>query len=286
MLSKIYLETTNVCNLSCSFCHKTTRQKRFMSLSEFETVTDKIKGKSRFLYLHLMGEPLLQPHLSQMAHIAKQKGFDVMLTTNGSLLAECGEFIYKNGDIKKVSISLQASEIHNKAISNTEKYISDVSAFAKECAGSGVICVLRLWNLCNGKNQENDKIHELLHKEFPDKWIKNRSGFKLFDSPKGKDEVYLEYGEKFDWPDANGNPERDVTHCLAITDQIGILCDGTVVPCCLDADGEIALGNIFESSFEEILCSERAQKLISSFEKRCPSEKLSRTCGFAERFSK
>lgn len=281
MLSKIYLETTNICNLDCSFCHKTSRPHHTMNLDQFKVVADKIKGKAKLLYLHLMGEPLLNPHLPQMAQYAKALGFDVMLTTNGTRLAECGSFIYESGNIKKVSISLQALDNNNGI--NHNKYLANVCSFAKKCADAGVICVLRLWNLKDGKNAENKNIIDFLHAYFPDEWIKNRSGFKLCRAPLGEKEVYLEYGERFDWPDTHGKL-TDVRTCYAIRDQIGILCDGTVVPCCLDADGVIALGNIFESELEEILTSARAQTMLEGFKQKTPCETLCKTCGFATKF--
>ncbi len=286
MLTKIYLETTNVCNLNCSFCHGTKRKKAFMTVDDFCRVLEKIKGKSKYLYLHLMGEPLLHPKLPHFCKLAKEAGFEVMLTTNGTLAASHGDFIFKDGNVKKVSISLQAAEFsqgENSQISGIEfeKYLSDIALFARKCVDSGVICVLRLWNLEEGV--DNAQILERLHCLFPDRWIKNRSGFKLFDAPKAEMEIYLEYGEKFEWPDADRH-EKNVSFCYALRDQIGILCDGTVVPCCLDADGVIALGNIFDDTLDSILSSERALKLAESFEKRKPCESLCKTCGFAARF--
>lgn len=281
MLTKIYLETTNICNLNCSFCHKTSRAYKTMSFDEFKTVADKIRGKAKLLYLHLMGEPLINKDLCKMAEYAKKLGFEVLLTTNGTYLSENCEFIYNSGNIKKVSISLQALDKNNNI--DTESYLKDVCDFAVKCGENGVICALRLWNLYDGHNDSNSRILDFLHSYFTDQWIKNRSGFKLCNAPLGQNEIYLEYGEHFEWPDEN-KKETDVTSCRAISDQIGILCDGTVVPCCLDADGVMALGNIFEKELDDILLSERAQNIIEGFKKKSPCEKLCKTCGYATRF--
>ncbi len=259
-----------------------------MTEQEFSAIVEKIKGSSKYLYLHLMGEPLLNPQLSHFCKLAKENGFEVMLTTNGTLLADKGSFIYEEGNVKKVSISLQAADMKDGTPrqicgKDFDTYLASVSDFAKKCGQKGVICVLRLWNISDGVD-ENEYVTEKLHTLFPDKWIKNRSGFKLCDAPRGESEIYLEYGEKFDWPDAENGSDSDVSYCYALSDQIGILCDGTVVPCCLDADGSVALGNIFEKELCEILSSQRAKKLLDSFEKREPCEKLCKTCGFAKRF--
>ncbi len=288
MLSKIYLEITNVCNLDCSFCHGTKREPRFMSISEFEHILDKISGCAEYLYFHLMGEPLLHPDIEKMAQLAKRAGFSVMLTTNGTLLREKGYFIPFSGNIKKISVSLHSLDMtaRNGDYSlddDQKKYLYDCCSFAKSCAKSGVICVLRLWNIQKNGEDINRGILDILHSEFGDTWIKNRSGYKLFDSPVGQNEVYLEYGEKFDWPDEHGE-KRNTVFCHGLKSQIGILCDGTVVPCCLDAEGAVCLGNIFDSELSDILGSPRAKRLLSSFEERSPCEKLCQSCGFAERF--
>lgn len=288
MLTKIYLETTNVCNLSCSFCHGTKRKKEFMTYEQFKKILPKIKGKAKHLYFHLMGEPLLNKDLEKMVHDAKASGFEVMLTTNGTLLSDNGSFIYESGDVKKVSISLQAIDIINGKPcgifgEKLEKYLSDISDFAHKCAENGVICSLRLWNIEKENDCKNDFIIEKLHDFFKDNWLKSRSGYKLFDAPKGEKPVFLEFGELFTWPD-EAEEEKPVTFCYALRDQVGILCDGTVVPCCLDADGVLALGNIYEKDLDEIISCERAGKILKSFNERKAYEKLCKTCGYAKRF--
>ena len=75
MLEKIYLEITNVCNLDCSFCHKTARPHRRMTNEDFELLTDRLQGEVKYLFFHLMGEPLLHPLLPQFVRRAREKGF-------------------------------------------------------------------------------------------------------------------------------------------------------------------------------------------------------------------
>jgi len=288
MLTKIYLETTNVCNLSCSFCHGTKRPKSFMTYEKFREILPKIKGKSKHLYFHLMGEPLLNKDLPKMVHDAKAEGFEVMLTTNGTLLSERGNFIFESGDVKKVSVSLQSVDIiDGKPCADfsekLDEYLGNVAVFATNCGKNGVICSLRLWNIEKEDDTKNDFLIEKLHFLFPDNWPESRSGYKLFNTPKGIMPVFLEFGELFTWPDEK-EKEKDVTFCHAIRDQVGILCDGTVVPCCLDADGVMALGNIYKNDFDEIINCDKALKILKSFNERKPCEKLCKTCGYAKRF--
>ena len=279
MLDKIYLEITNVCNLNCSFCHKTSREKRLMSDEEFDILTDKLRGKAKYLYFHLMGEPTLHPHLFSFIDKAKDKGFTPIITTNGSLLREKGELLLRSLPYK-ISISLHAPEA-NPAFSD-EGYIASCIDFAKKAASGGCFVALRLWNL--GSDADNSQILAALHQAFPDEWVPVRGG----SGERLAHKIFLEWGERFDWPDENA-PEEDEDadiFCYALRNHAGVLVDGTLVPCCLDSDGAIPLGNLFEEELEDILSSPRAKKIYDSFTRHRASESFCRKCGFVKKFRK
>lgn len=269
MPEKAFLEITNICNLACAFCHGTSREKRSMTRAEFETLTDRLRGIP-YLYFHLMGEPLIHPDLPFFVARAHEKGFFPMLTTNGTLLASRGKELIAARP-HKVSVSLHAIEGNGKAPS--EAYLRAVSDFASEAPQAGIITVLRLWN-GGGAESENPAILRFLESAFPAPWQEHRCGKKI------ADRLFLEYGEAFDWPGGEELPS-DSFFCYGLRDQIGILADGTVVPCCLDADGRIALGNLFEAPLAEILASPRARALYDGFTAHRAVEPLCRTCGYA-----
>ena len=278
MLKKIYLEITNVCNLSCSFCHKTKRPHKLLTEDEFEALTDKLRDKAKHLYFHLMGEPTLHPLLPKFIETAKSKGFKPMLTTNGSLLGIKGNLLLQALPYK-INVSLHAPDA-NPTFAD-ESYLNNCISFAKQAAEKGCIVALRLWNL--GTSADNSEILKKLHESFPGEWetVRSNNGYKL--APR----LFLEYGEHFEWPDYSA-PEQGKesdAFCFALRDQIGVLSDGTVVPCCLDADGNLALGNLFESDLESILSSERATNIYGGFTRRRACEELCRKCGYAKRFS-
>lgn len=279
MIDKIYLEITNVCNLDCSFCHKTKREKKLMSAEEFEILTDKLQGKAKFLYFHLMGEPTLHPELPKFIEIAKSKGFLPMLTTNGSLLDKVSFSLLENLPYK-ISISLHAPEANPKFADRG--YLESCISFAKAASEKGCIIALRLWNL--GTDSDNSEILNKLHSEFSGEWEKIRGGSSLKLAPK----LFLEWGERFDWPDmsAPACSEDCDLFCYGLRDQIGVLVDGSVVPCCLDADGQLTLGNLFENDLDEILSSPRAKAIYDGFSRHRAAEELCRRCGYAKRFSK
>lgn len=279
MLDKIYLEITNVCNLDCTFCHKTVRPKKLLSAQEFDVLLGKIEGKARFLYFHLMGEPTLHPLLPRFIEAARAKGFLPVITTNGSLLREKGETLLSALPYK-ISISLHAPEAN--AAFAAEGYWDACVGFAKEAAARGCIIALRLWNL--GSEADNSHILDFLHTSCPGEWRDIRGG----SSQRLAERIFLEWGERFDWPDPalpECPPDADL-FCYGLRDQIGILVDGTVVPCCLDADANLSLGNLFASELDDILASPRAKAIYDGFTRRRACESLCRKCGYAKRFSR
>ena len=271
MITRCYLEITNICNLSCKFCPKTDRAKHRMTLDEFNQLTDKLIGQVKFLYFHLMGEPFLHPQLANFIKIARQKGFIPVLTTNGTLLPQAGEVI--DARPHKIQISLHSHEGNGKE--NPEQYIREVMTFAQEAASKGVLIVLRLWNQ-GGYDTTNDHILDLLAQHQPRPWEQNRTGWTLAKN------LYIEYDRMFEWPDADHSEyEASDVFCYALRNQLGVLVDGTVVPCCLDHNGDIALGNLFHQSMDEIMASPRAKAIYDGFTKHVATEPLCRRCGYA-----
>ena len=275
MLRKVYVEISNICNLSCSFCPGTRRKPGMMTATQFETVAEKLKGYTEYLYFHLMGEPLLHPELEKLLDIAADMGYKVIITTNGTLIPKRRELLLSSRAVHKVNVSLQSFEANSGG--ELEAYVESCAAFARQMGERGKLCVLRLWN-SGGLESLNGRIESILEKEFPKPWRRSRGSRSL------ADRVWLEPGEKFDWPDMGELDRGESCFCYALRDQAGILCDGTVVPCCLDHEGDIALGNIFESGMEEILGSPRARAIYDSFSRRTAVEELCRKCGYARRF--
>ncbi len=281
MLERVYLEIGNICNLSCSFCTGTNRQKRQMNTEEFAHICGKIKGKVKFVYFHVLGEPLLHKNLDEFIKIAGEHGLKVCITTNGTLLKEKGEILLKNSQfVHKVCISLHSLEANQNQ--SFKDYLNEVLEFSKSSSKEGIFTVLRLWNkdgeYAKGERQNNLKIEEFLHANFPQNWQVRPKGYRLDKN------LFLEYDEAFVWPTDSKENSSEKGHCYGLKNQVAILVDGSVSPCCLDANGEINLGNIFTSSFEEILSGERATNIKRGFEKGLLIEDLCKKCTFIKRF--
>ena len=273
--NKIYLEISNVCNLNCTFCPGTKRAKKIMSESSFAALLPKLKPWSNYLYFHLMGEPLCHPLLERFLELAHEAGFKVIITTNGTLLKKQQDILLNAPGLHKVNISLHAFEANDYALPFSQ-YLSDCISFGKAAEGNKLI-VYRLWNN-GGADRFNQDILNVLKGFFPEPWAEERKGIRI------GNRVFLEYGDKFDWPDLAAPEGYDRVFCYGLHDQIGVLCDGTVVPCCLDHDGDLALGNLFDEDLEAILEKPRAKKIYQGFQCRHAAEELCRKCGYARRF--
>ena len=271
MITRCYLEITNVCNLNCVFCPKTTREKHSMTLDEFDTLTTRLAGEVRFLYFHLMGEPFLHPLLPEFILMARRKGFTPVITTNGTLLAQRGDLL--DALPHKLQISLHSHEGNGK--DNPEQYIDEVMAFAKEAAQRGCVVVLRLWNE-GGLNRMNGSILDMIADSQPRPWTQRHDGWKLAEN------LYVESDDMFEWPDLQHDVyKEEEVFCYALRNQIGVLADGTVVPCCLDHNGDMPLGNLYDNSLNEILVSPRATALYHGFTSHTAVEPLCRRCGYS-----
>lgn len=270
MISRCYLEITNVCNLDCAFCPKTNRAKRMLTRDEFDTLTEKLRGNVKFLYFHLMGEPFLHSQLAAFISMAREKGFVPVLTTNGTLLAK--SYAVVEARPYKIQISLHSQE--GNGIVNIEEYITNVMDFSLKAASNGVIVVLRLWNE-GGMDSANERILNKIAEFVPQPWLEQREGWKIMQN------IFIEYGKKFEWPDTTlEDIAEDSVFCYALRNQIGVLVDGSVVPCCLDHAGDIVLGNLFEQSLDEILASPRAKAIYDGFTRHKAVETLCKRCGY------
>lgn len=289
MIDRCYIEITNTCNLDCHFCPKHHRKRRQLSEEEFDLLTDRVRGKVCFLYFHLMGEPLLHPLLPQFITMAREKGFKTVLTSNGTLLHRAMALL--DTLPHKIQLSLHSHE--SNARGELSEYMDQVMRFSTQAAEKGTCMVLRLWNQ-GGMDRENEEVMRLIEKYVPKPWKERPDGFRLCDN------LYLEFDRKFEWPGGGGKAASDDSDgkqeesdgkleaspskskqeyfCKALIKQIGVLSDGSLVPCCLDHDGDVILGNLFHQSLEEILASPRAQALVEGFRHHAATEPLCQSC--------
>lgn len=287
---KIYIEITNVCNLACSFCPKTKRKPEFMKIEAFCKILDQIKPYTDYIYFHVKGEPLLHPDIARFLDLSFDKGFKVNITTNGTLIDRVKDKMIPKPALRQVNFSLHSFQ-GNEGCNSGVEYINNILLFTREAREkSDIIISFRLWNLeqDNSVNTEIKKNRELLsiiEKEFNLSYkiqeeVTPGRGIKI------ADKVYLNQDYEFSWPDLKEQEDDGVGFCYGLRDQIAILVDGTVVPCCLDGEGIINLGNVNAVDISNIIESDRAKNIVNGFSRRYAVEELCRKCGYRKKFGK
>lgn len=272
---KIYIEITNRCNLNCSFCSRVERTLRDMSLDEFELILNKIKDYTNYIYLHVKGEPLLHKDIIKMINLAEKYNLKVNLTTNGTLFKEKAIELGKCTNLNKINFSLHSEN-------NRNNYFEDIFDNIKYLNKNTTV-IYRLWTLKDNKldKKSTDIVNKIkdyynLSTEIVDK-INNEQNIKINST------IYVDKDNEFIWPVENNYKSNG--YCYALKTQLAILSDGTVIPCCLDSNGKIELGNIFKDNLDEIINSDKYQNLKKSFSDRKPCEELCKSCTFKERFN-
>lgn len=280
---KIYVEITNICNLSCHFCPKSKRKPEYMKLDSFEKILREIKPFTDYIYLHVKGEPLLHPQLEEFLDLAYVYGFRVNITTNGSFIKGIGDKLLTKPALRQINFSLHSFGENPENI-HKNNYLQEILFFSRKALEkTEIIISLRLWNFNKKIKDEtqkgNNEILQILEKEFKLDYniadiLNPGRGVKI------SDKLYLNSDYQFKWPDKDDLYENVNGFCYGMRTHTAILVDGTVVPCCLDGEGSINLGNIFNDSFNNIISSSRSKAIYSGFSEKTAVEKLCKKCQF------
>lgn len=267
---KIYLEITNKCNLSCDFCIKNDRKIQTMTFEKFDYILEKLKLYTKYLYFHVLGEPLLHPKINEFINLAVEKGFNVNITTNGYLI----DNIKNNTNIRQINISLHS--FNEKYKIDLSKYMENIFTVVDKLVLNGTYVSFRFW--INSEN--NSEILKLINKRYEKNIklqdIKDNTAIEI------KEKIYINQFHEFIWPDLKNDYYNEFGKCYALRDHIAILVDGTIVPCCLDSKGIIKFGNVFEDDIEDIHKSERYQSMFENFKNNVKTEELCKKCGFLQ----
>jgi len=277
MLKKIYIEITNICNLKCSFCPETNRTKQSMNVEDFEEIIRKIHNHTKLVCLHVKGEPLLHNKLQEILEILEKYNLKANITTNGTLIKDKLEIIKNSKAVRQINFSIH-SITQNESLN--KQYLQDIFESAEQLPF--VIISYRLWNL---QSIKENSINTAIIKTIEDYYNMSNLKQQLIENEfiKLKENVFINQDIEFTWPDINGEKIVEKGRCLALKEQIAILVDGTVVPCCLDNNGDIPLGNILEESLDDILNKDKSVLIKKNFENSVITCKLCKTCGFLKR---
>lgn len=266
---KIYIEITNYCNLDCDFCIKNKRSLKHITLEEFQLILSRIEPYTDYLYFHILGEPLMHPNINELIQLASKK-FYINITTNGYLI----DRIKETKHIRQLNISLHS--FHEKYHISLDKYMKNIFHCIDQLIKNGTYISLRLWV----KTPYYQKIISMINQKYHCNIKEQDINYKI------SDHLFVNHFHEFIWPDIHNQYYSEEGTCYGLKDHIGVLSDGTIVPCCLDTLGTISLGNIYVNELKEVIQSKRCQNMLKGFSQNKKTEELCKHCQFLDNSNK
>jgi len=278
LYAKVYIEITKACGLNCSFCEPKKGGGQEMEQDTFEEINRQLKGRTKTIAYHLLGDPLCVKNLPEYLNISAKYGHSIDITTSGVYLQKEQFNTLLHPSVRQINFSLSALGANLFSPEKIERILQNIFEFCVVSIQNPKRFVnLRIWNLKGGERSE---FHNYLLEKIGDFF-----GVKgiVLDKTRLAPYTLISIQDEFEWPSLDKQRVRQRGSCSALSGQIAFLSDGTLVPCCMDAAGIIALGNIKNKSIKEILNSERAQKMALGFKKEVLEEPLCQSCGFRAR---
>ncbi|WP_419677764.1 radical SAM/SPASM domain-containing protein [Aliarcobacter lanthieri] len=286
---KVHIEITNICNLKCTFCPPKSLPNKTMDLELFSRVNKELKEFTNELAYHIVGDPLVLSNLNNFLDISKNNSLKVNITTTANNISKKHYETLLNDAIKQINFSINSynANSHKKSLS---EYLSPIIEFVKYAQKEihEYFINFRIWNLDEEKSAKefNKKVFDILNKEF-NLCLNIDNIYK--EKPKNiriARKTFINFDEYFNWPSLQNEFVSKTGFCYGLDSHFGILASGDIVPCCLDKDAKMNLGNIKNSSIKEILNSQRAKDIKSGFKKNILVEELCQKCEYRTRFEK
>ena len=284
---RIYIELTNVCGLSCSFCPTKELPSTQMDLDFFESIIKQAKSYTKEIACHVMGDPLTQSNLHAYLDIIHRHGLKAMLTTSGYFLKKHSYDTLFHPCVKQINISLNSFNKNDTSWS-FEQYIAPILALCHVKLERKVelFVNLRVWNLDEIMSEKvfNQTLFNTLGQAFNIPLVLEDIYMQKPKSIRLDNKILIHFDNYFEWPSLKNKNYGDGM-CQGLQSHIGILADGRVVPCCLDGDGIIELGNLHHKSLDFILGDSRASQMIDGFKNNKAQEELCQKCSYKDRFN-
>lgn len=144
---------------------------------------------------------------------------------------------------------------------------------------------LRIWNMdeLHSERSFNEPLFELLEKTFSTPLHVKKIEEERPKSIRLQEKTLLHFDSYFEWPSLDSSHKSEGT-CQGLQSHIGILSSGIVVPCCLDKDGIIALGDLHVNTLKDILNTPRVHAMLKGFRQKKAIEALCQKCTYKDRF--
>ena len=285
MFKKVYLEISNICNVQCSFCPVVEKDKKIMDIADFEAILKQVVPLAETVCLHVLGEPLAHPKFIEILKICEAYKVQIDLTTNGILINRYKHQIINSKSVRQVNFSLQAFK-DNFPDRDINPYLQPIFEFVTLAHSSRpeLYTNFRLWNL-ESNTSDNEEIFSKIESYF-NITINRTIEIGAIKSKNIWNRLYLHFDSRFEWPSYSLPFQGTQGRCHGTINHIGIHADGSVVPCCLDKNASINLGNLNNQSLTDIINSERFTTMRNGFLNGVLVENFCQHCTFIKRFNK
>ena len=247
-LTSLIIEPTNTCNLRCSFCFVTegmTRDEGFMDLDLFKKIIDDTPTLEH-LCMHNWGEPLLHKDIFKMFDYAHQAGVNyIVMNTNGTLLNEKMISQIIESPLNIIRFSIDGSPETFKKIRGVELdkieanilRLKEVKEDQRPELSMGVVFTVE-------EETQQDTDEYIKHWETIVDHVRTQP--KLIQSPR-KEPCPEPFGKDYG--------------------KLVVLWDGTVIPCCVDYNASLKLGNAKMELVSDLWKNEEIKTLRYQHEK-------------------
>jgi radical SAM protein with 4Fe4S-binding SPASM domain len=280
--NKIYVELTNICGLSCSFCPSQKPPTNTMNVDDFESIIKQVSNYTNVITFHMFGDPLTLSNLEQYLDITHKYNLKVEIVTSGYYLNKFNPKIFLHTAIRQINFSLNSFNKNDMGMSLDEylQYMFDICKLKLQSKANFFIN-FRLWNLSKEKKSYSFNIEVIKKLE---EYFNISINKEEKDSIRLDNKILLDFDNYFQWPSLESTNNTNGT-CYGLKSHIGILSNGDVVPCCLDCNGHIVLGNLQNNTLDYILNDKKAQNIIEGFKNNIAVEVLCKKCTFKHRFN-
>ena len=283
---RVYVELTNICGLKCSFCPPQVVPTHTMPLAFFEHVLEELSAYTKEIAYHMGGDPLALSNLNAYLDMTCKMRFKGMLTTSGYYLRNHDLATLMHPALKQINVSINSYNKNTMSLS-FEEYMEPIIKLCqyKHEHNQHLFINLRLWNRDTIQSERafNEKLFVYLEKVFGIPLHVNTLYDEKPRSIRLAEKVLLHFDTYFEWPSLS-TPGASEGTCLGLSSHFGILSNGVVVPCCLDKDGVMALGDLHVNTLKQILEAPRTKAIVEGFKHHKAVETLCQKCTYKHRF--
>lgn len=253
------IETTSVCNLKCVMCpyKDMTRPHEMMDVDLFRKIIDEVYPYQGFIWLHNLGEPLAHPRFAELIRYVKSKGLPCGISTNATLLDERRSEELLASGLDKIILCMDGVTVetfeHLRAGASFEKVTDNIEGFLRRKRRTGKARPQSIVQLIFMKETE-DQVEE-----FRRRWtlLADRVYVKPFSTWAEQVDRITDLSESRHRYDPQHSTSEVRHPCGYLWRNLVVTANGDVIPCCVDYDARMVMGNVGEHTLEEIWHGER-----------------------------